>query len=138
MKTIILITALVSFNAFAIVPNEIAKFVGKNGTLSNGSPCTIALSIYNDDYVEILESESQFKPSVGIKDAERSVKNDGTVVYESTEDGKYGNDQATECGNYPLISYKKTLEIKGRELTIRTKIRCFLDGKSEIVYSCKI
>lgn len=135
MKHIFIILSLFSFSAFAAVPSEIAKFVDKRGTLIGGGPCTVRID--RDGVLEIENYDYHYSPTADLKEAEKFVDNNGTVTFKIKE-YEYQPGDATECGNYRIINSKKTVVIKGKVLSVRTRTRCLFAGTMEIERSCKI
>lgn len=148
IKALTLFTlALLSVNSFAAVPTEVSKFLDKKGVFislldgkpvagENGTECTVRVSPYGDSSITI-DSVAYFTPGAHFKGAVRSQGFDGSVVFELTDSSKRPGGSLA-CGNDPLLRFKKTVEVNKDTLIIRSKFRCLLSGKAEIVEGCRI
>lgn len=148
MKTFLLVSSLfLSLTAVAKVPQEIARLMDQDGTFvssingrnidgENGTSCKITMSPYGGESSIIIDSVAYFTPTAHLDDAKKTIKND-SVIFTLTDTGRRPGGSA--CGDYtPMLSYKKTVEVKGRSLIIRQKFRCLLEGATEIVQGCKL
>lgn len=147
MKNAFLVVSLsvICSSAFAKVPVEISKLMGKQGTFvstyngtdtqhESGTACSIELSPYGDSSIQI-NSVSYFTP-VAHLDGSTRIESGGAVIYQLSDSGKRPGGSA--CGDYDFISgYKKTLEVYKNGIIIREKFRCSLIEKNEIVQGCK-
>ena len=148
MKKISILCALLilTSNANAALPKEIAKLQGKPGilvTVQNGKVydnesninCTIEESQYGEGSV-IIEAGTYFTPTAHLDGAKKEVSGD-TVVYTTTSNGKRPGGSA--CGDMiPLTSYKKTLTVTKNSISIREKFSCAIIDRYDIVQTCTL
>lgn len=144
--TIVLFSVVTMSSAFASLPNEVASLVGKPGVFTSlyngksiegetGSGCKIEEGQYGDSVV-VIDSVSYFTPTADLEDAERSEKN-GVVTFETTATGKRPG--GSVCGDYsPLTSYKQTVIVTKKSVTLKQKFSCAIFDRSEIVETCTV
>lgn len=133
-----------SLSAFAEIPNEIKNLMNRPGSFisimdgkeiahEHGTNCDIQ---GEDSSIEIT-SVAYFTPVAHLDNAKKETLRDGTLVLTTTSTGRRPG--GSVCGDMvPLLSYKKTVEVKGNTLLIREKIRCLFEGSTEIIQGCKI
>ena len=148
MKKITLVCALLvlTANAKAALPKEIAGLTGKLGTFTSiyngksvadetGTDCKVEASQYGDSSV-VIDSVSYFKPTAHLDGASKSESN-GVTTYVTTSSGKRPG--GSVCGDYsPLTSYKQSVIVTKKSLTIKQKFTCAVFDRNEIVETCTI
>ena len=147
-KIVIALCAIVSVasQVHAALPVEMAELQGRPGTLVttfNGKiyaqesniDCTVEESEYGEGSV-IISAGTYFTPTAHLDDAERSVKGD-TVVYTTTSNGKRPG--GSVCGDMiPLTSYKQTVTVTKKSISLREKFSCAVFDRNDIVQTCTL
>ena len=145
IKSLLLILLSSSFASANLLPHEIRSYIGKSGKListidgqavrgEHGNNCTIELSPYNPDMDSVqITAGTYFTPIAHLEGAKKD-RVQGGWIFTTTSDGRRPG--GSVCGDMvPLTSYKKTLELQGKTLTIRQVFRCFFE-KTTIVQAC--
>lgn len=139
--------ALISLSAQAKLPTEISKLTGKLGTFTStfngknvdsetGTDCKIEVSEYDDNTV-IIDSVAYFQPTAHLDGAKKSVSSNGDITYETTFNGKRPG--GSVCGDFtPLTSYKQTVIVTKKSVTIKQKFTCALLDRNEIIETCTV
>lgn len=132
--------------AFAELPSEVSKFVGKEGqfvslyngkeTAESGGSCKIKIHEFDKNTVSI-EAGTYFSITADLEGATRSVAGNKVVVYKLKDHGKRPG--GSVCGDFvPLTSYTKTLEVSENVMVVRQKYRCGFFDKNDIMEVCDL
>ena len=148
-RTLLTILAVtINVNALAAIPapvknlmNKSGKFIstfdGKEYAEEHGADCEVMLNPYGDENSIKIEAGAYFTPVAHFENNHKEKRKGDTIIYEMSDSGKRPG--GSICGNTPLASYQKTVEVTGNTVSIKQKYRCFLEFKStEIVQGCRI
>lgn len=146
-KLSVLCTLLIlASNANAALPKEIAKLQGRPGFLvttqdgkvyenESNIDCTIEESLYGEGSL-IIEAGTYFTPTAHLDGAKKEVSGT-TVIYTTKSNGKRPG--GSVCGDMsPLTSYKQTVTVTAKSLSIREKFSCAIFDRNDVVQTCTL